>query len=61
MICIGAGVGFGNWMSLGLCGTLPLGALVYRIIVEERVLRSSLGAEYVEYCAQTYRFIPWLY
>ncbi len=61
LICIGAGIGFGNWMSLGLCAAVPLGALVYRTIVEERALRSSLGAEYVEYSAQTYRFIPWLY
>ncbi len=61
LICIGAGIGFGNWMSLGLCAAVPFGALAYRTIVEEQALRSSLGVEYVEYSAQTYRFIPWLY
>jgi protein-S-isoprenylcysteine O-methyltransferase Ste14 len=35
-----------------------IAAFVYRINVEERVLRDGLGDEYAEYMQHTYRLIP---
>jgi len=50
-----------NLLSLLVAVLLPLTALLYRIHVEEKVLVSSLGSEYVEYQKRTKRLIPWVW
>jgi len=58
---LGAGLAFGNWLSLAAL-MLPLTlSLLYRIRVEEAVLLEALGEEYREYCGRTKRLIPGVY
>jgi len=40
---------------------LLLVPLVARIRAEERLLRAHFGAEYDDYCAHTWRLLPWIY
>ncbi|HEX4212872.1 MAG TPA: isoprenylcysteine carboxylmethyltransferase family protein [Candidatus Dormibacteraeota bacterium] len=55
---VGLGLTHHNFVSLAaLVGCCLIGVL-YRIRVEERVLRSELGATYVEYADHTSRLIP---
>jgi protein-S-isoprenylcysteine O-methyltransferase Ste14 len=61
LICCGYGIAMQNWLSLLVAVLLPLTALLYRIHVEEKVLVSSLGTEYVEYQKRTKRLIPWVW
>ena len=61
LICCGYGIAMQNWLSLLVAVLLPLTALLYRIHVEEKVLVSSLGSEYVEYQKRTKRLIPWVW
>lgn len=57
---LGLGVYSGSW--LGILGLLvPVtGAIVNRVIKEERAMLDCLGSEYAAYCARTKRFIPGL-
>jgi protein-S-isoprenylcysteine O-methyltransferase Ste14 len=58
---VGLGLTHHNFVSLAaLVGCCLIGVL-YRIRVEERVLRSELGAPYVEYADHTARLIPGLW
>ena len=61
LICCGYGIAMQNLLSLLVAVLLPLTALLYRIHVEEKVLVSSLGSEYVEYQKRTKRLIPWVW
>ena len=57
---VGLGVFFANWLSIvALLVPITL-AVLNRVVTEERVLLSSLGPAYAEYCGRTKRFIPWL-
>ena len=59
------GVGFGiavqNWLSLAFAVVLPLAALLYRIRIEEAVLVSSMGSDYIKYQSKTKKLIPWVW
>lgn len=35
--------------------------LIARIRAEERLLRTEFGSEYDDYCARTWRLVPWVY
>jgi len=61
LICFGYGIAVQNWLSLLVAVLLPLAALIYRIHVEEKVLVSSLGSEYVEYQKRTKKLVPWVW
>ena len=61
LICLGYGIAVQNWLSLLVAVFLPLVALLYRIHVEEQVLVSSLGSDYVDYQKRTKRLIPWIW
>jgi len=61
LVCLGYGIAMQNWLSLLVAVLLPLGALVYRIQVEEQVLVSSLGLAYIEYQKKTKKLIPWIW
>lgn len=58
---LGLGLALSNWLSL-LIIVIPISlAFLYRIRVEERVLRSVLGESYVRYTLTTKRLIPLIY
>lgn len=61
LVCLGYGIAVQNWLSLIVAFLLPLIALLYRIQVEERVLVSSLGTDYVEYQKKTKKLLPWVW
>jgi protein-S-isoprenylcysteine O-methyltransferase len=54
------GIGFvvGNWVGLIVLVVVPLGAIVYRIHVEERALLEYFGAAYQGYTRRTKRLFP---
>jgi protein-S-isoprenylcysteine O-methyltransferase len=58
---VGLGLTFGNWLSAAVLLVLPLAAYLWRIRVEEEVLRSSLGRQYVEFARTRRRLVPWLW
>ena len=58
---IGLGLALENWIGLLVVIALPLGAVLYRISVEEKVLRDHFGMQYEEYCRRTKRLIPRVY
>jgi protein-S-isoprenylcysteine O-methyltransferase Ste14 len=47
---VGLGLAMENWITLLVVLILPLGAVLYRISVEEKVLRDHFGMQYEEYC-----------
>ncbi len=61
LICCGYGIAIQNWLSLLIVIVLPLAALLYRIRIEEAVLVSSLGPDYVTYKNRTKKLIPWIW
>ncbi len=61
IICmLGWGMAFRAWTGV-LLSALLLVPLVARIRAEERLLRDHFGAEYVAYCARTWRLVPGIY
>jgi protein-S-isoprenylcysteine O-methyltransferase Ste14 len=54
----GVGLGYGNWLSLAAMLALPLGAVIYRIRVEEAALSAALGAAYTAYADRRKRLLP---
>lgn len=61
LFCLGAGLCFGNVLSLVALIVPTTVALLNRIRVEEDVLQSGLGDVYRNYMARTKRLIPGLY
>jgi protein-S-isoprenylcysteine O-methyltransferase Ste14 len=55
-----AGVGLAqtDWLSVLCAVAMPLPPLLWRIHVEERALRTGLGAAYVDYAADRKRLAP---
>jgi protein-S-isoprenylcysteine O-methyltransferase len=58
---LGLGVAMGNWLSLAVIVFPISAALLYRIHIEERLLRETFGEEYVEYSRTTKKLIPGVY
>jgi protein-S-isoprenylcysteine O-methyltransferase Ste14 len=58
---LGLGLSFSNWFSLGLSSLPFFVAALYRMRVEERVLREAFGADYLDYSRSAKRLIPRLY
>ena len=58
LIALGISVGYMSLTGLLSIGLLLIPGLVYRIIVEERVLVSHFGEQYKQYQRQTKRLIP---
>jgi protein-S-isoprenylcysteine O-methyltransferase Ste14 len=61
LMCLGYGISLQNWLSVLAAVILPLTALLYRIHVEEPVLASAFGSEYVDYQKHTKKLIPWIW
>ncbi len=58
LAALGAGLAFGNWISLALAAFPALAMLVWRIRVEEDALARGLGEPYRAYMRRTKRLIP---
>lgn len=58
---LGLGLSFANWFSLSLSSIPYFVAAFYRMRVEDKALRETFGAEYVDYSKATKRLIPKLY
>jgi protein-S-isoprenylcysteine O-methyltransferase Ste14 len=61
LMCCGYGIAVQNWLSLLIAVILPLVALLYRIHVEEAVLVSSFGSDYIEYQQRSKKLVPWVW
>ena len=61
LVHAGAGLCFGNALTLALLVVPIAAALLYRMHVEEEVLVHELGPSYLEYMRRTRRLIPHLY
>ncbi|HZE72212.1 MAG TPA: isoprenylcysteine carboxylmethyltransferase family protein [Pyrinomonadaceae bacterium] len=57
----GFGLGLGNWLSVIFISVPLLGAVVYRIHIEEKALRQSFGQQYEKYAQDTWRLVPKIY
>lgn len=58
---LGMAITFNNWISL-LVMVVPITiAFIVRINIEEKVLEQHFGSEYVTYCNETKRLIPFIY
>jgi protein-S-isoprenylcysteine O-methyltransferase Ste14 len=57
---LGYGLCLTNWLSLLVVVGCALIGFIYRIQVEERVLREQLGQRYQEYMGRTKRLIPFV-
>ena len=61
LLFLGAGLAFGNWLSLAvLTGSLAI-VYMYRVRVEERTLLETLGEPYRRFMETRKRFIPYLF
>lgn len=58
---VGLGLALTNWLSLLVLLICALAGLLYRVSVEERALRETLGQPYADYMRRTRRFIPFVY
>jgi protein-S-isoprenylcysteine O-methyltransferase len=57
----GWGLTFETWIGLLALFLLPLGALLYRIRIEENILKLHFGEIYHEYARKTRTLIPFLF
>jgi len=60
LMYLGTGLGLTNWLSVVLVTIPAFAAYVYRVRVEERALRASLGPRYEDYMRRTKRFVPFV-
>ncbi|SDQ57949.1 methyltransferase family protein [Natronobacterium texcoconense] len=59
---VGIGVAVGHWLSFGATVVAGVLGYRYRICVEERALRATLGDSYEEYASRTpYRLLPFVW
>lgn len=58
---VGVGLALTNWLSLLVLLLCALPGFLYRVTVEERALRETLGQPYADYMRRTRRFIPFVY
>jgi protein-S-isoprenylcysteine O-methyltransferase Ste14 len=55
------GLAYGNWLGLAAFTVLPLIAAIYRIRVEEKGLRDTLGERYWSYARERKRLVPFVW
>ena len=61
MIIIGMGLALHSWVGILILLVMNCVAFGYRIRVEEKVLVSELGDDYIRYMKRTKRLIPFVY
>ncbi len=57
----GFGLSLNNYLSVVVVVVVVFASLLYRIGIEEKVLKEQFGEEYETYCKNTYRLIPFVY
>ena len=57
---VGLGIALGNWVALLILAVLTIPAFLYRIQVEEHVLRASFPA-YASYAQRVRKFVPFVW
>ena len=58
LIDLGIALALGSWLGTLITLVLILGATIYRIVVEEKMLIAAFGGEYVGYMKRTWRLFP---
>jgi len=58
LIYLGIALAIGTWLGVFVTVGLMLGATMYRISVEEKVLIEALGTAYTDYMNRTWRLFP---
>ena len=58
---VALGLAFVSWVSVAFSAIPFLVAAMYRIRVEEDVLRQHFGSAYSDYAEQAWRLVPWVY
>jgi protein-S-isoprenylcysteine O-methyltransferase Ste14 len=58
---IGSGLMLGNWVGIAASFPLILGALIYRLLREERAMIDSLGVEYLDFAQERARLVPFVW
>ena len=61
LVFFAVGVHSRNWISFCIEVVPTTAAMLYRIQIEEAVLREAFGKEYIEYSGSTKRLIPGIY
>lgn len=61
MAVLGCAIMVGNWVGLVNCAALVVGAIIYRIRIEERALTENLGAPYQDFAAGRARLVPFIW
>ena len=61
MVFVAIGIHSRNWISFVVAIVPTTAALIYRIQVEETVLREAFGEEYAQYSRVTKRLVPGVY
>ncbi|MGL5941577.1 MAG: methyltransferase family protein [Waterburya sp.] len=61
LIEIGAGLAITNWIILSIILVIGILSRVYRIQIEEEMLKTVFGEQYQIYSEQTWRLIPFIY
>lgn len=61
LLFLGIGLALGNWISLLALVAANVGVYGYRVGVEERALKETLGEPYRLYMQRTKRFVPFLF
>ena len=57
----GFGISLNNWISLFTIVIPVAVAFIYRIKIEEKLLMTQFGEDYLDYKKNTYYLIPWIY
>ncbi|MGI9104647.1 MAG: methyltransferase family protein [Pyrinomonadaceae bacterium] len=61
LVYLGLSLALANWASLLIIMLPTLAAILYRIRVEEQMLRQTFGTEYDDYARRTKRLLPGIY
>ena len=61
IVFVAIGIHSRNWASFVVAIVPPTAALIYRIQVEEAVLREAFGEQYAQYSRVTKRLVPGVY
>jgi len=58
---VGVGLFLSNWLAIIIILILLFPSLIYRILIEEKVLVKEFGNEYTSYQKRTKKLIPFIY
>ena len=61
LILAGIGLTFGSWVSAAVALLILVAGTLPRILVEERVLARTFGAEYADHASSTARVLPYVW